>query len=78
MPKRAFASVLGWPGWCRSGKTEQDALEALLAYRDRYPVVATEAGLVLPAAPELHVVEQEGTTTTTFGAPDRRSVHDGR
>lgn len=74
-PKRAFASVLGWPGWCRSAKTEGDAVEALLSYRDRYAVVAAEAGLVLPDDPELHVVErQEGTGTTSFGAPDRRSA----
>ncbi|MCU1692239.1 MAG: hypothetical protein JWM64_1330 [Frankiales bacterium] len=75
--KRAFASVLGWPGWCRAGKTEQDAVEALLAYRDRYAVVAEEAGLALPADPELHVVERlDGTTTMSFGAPDRRSEHE--
>lgn len=75
--KRAFASALGWPGWCRSGKTEQDALEALLSSRDRYAVVATEAGLLLPEDPELHVVERvAGTTTTTFGAPDVPSVHE--
>ncbi|MCW2779029.1 MAG: hypothetical protein JWN17_2754 [Frankiales bacterium] len=69
--KRAFASALGWPGWCRPGRDEAAALEALLAYRDRYDVVAREAGLVLPADPELHVVERlEGTATTAFGAPD--------
>ena len=77
VPKRAFASALSWPGWCRSGKTEQDALEALLAYRDRYAVVVAEAGLLLSGEPELHVVERSvGTTTTTFGAPDVRSVHE--
>jgi hypothetical protein len=76
-PKKAFASALEWSGWCRSGKTEEAALEALLAYRDRYAVVVAEAGLALPADVELHVVERlPGTGTTTFGAPDRRSAHE--
>ncbi|MCW2605890.1 MAG: hypothetical protein JWO60_583 [Frankiales bacterium] len=76
-PKRAFASALGWPGWCRSGKTEEEAVEALLACRDRYDVVAREAGLLLPGDVELHVVERlPGTATTTFGAPDARSAHE--
>lgn len=29
--KRAFAVSLDWPGWCRSAKTEDTALEALVA-----------------------------------------------
>jgi hypothetical protein len=75
--KKVFASALGWPGWCRPGRTEQDAVEVLAAYRDRYAVVAAEAGLALPDEVELHVVERlPGTTTTTFGAPDVRSAHE--
>ena len=75
--RKAFASVLGWPGWCRPGRTEQAALEALLAYRDRYAVVAEEAGLTVPASPDLHVVERlPGNGTTSFGAPDRRSAYE--
>ncbi|MGH2773763.1 MAG: hypothetical protein ACRDIU_11590 [Actinomycetota bacterium] len=27
--KRVFAGAVDWPGWCRSGKDEQEALEAL-------------------------------------------------
>lgn len=70
-PKRAFASALGWPGWSRGGRTEEDALEALLSYRDRYDAVVREAGLVLPAQPELHVVDRlPGNRTTEFGAPN--------
>ena len=33
--KRAFASAAGWPGWSRSGKTEEAALETLSAYAIR-------------------------------------------
>ncbi len=75
--KKAFASALGWPGWCRAGRTEQAAVEELLAYRDRYAVVASRAGLLLPDDVDLHVVERSpGTTTTTFGAPDVRSARE--
>src|SRR4029077_7772825 len=48
-PKRSFASALDWPGWCRSGRTPGEALEAVAAYADRYAAVASTAGLRLPA-----------------------------
>jgi hypothetical protein len=70
--KRVFASALSWPGWCRSGKTEEAALEALAAYVPRYAVVAKEAGLPFPGgvADAVEVVERiPGTATTDFGAP---------
>ena len=31
-PKRTFAFAVDWPGWCRAGKDEALALEALVAY----------------------------------------------
>jgi predicted RNase H-like HicB family nuclease len=68
--KKVFASVADWPGWCRAGKTEEAALDALGAYRDRYAPVAAAAGLTLPTAPEFRVVERlPGNATTDFGAP---------
>ena len=30
-PKKVFATAMDWPGWCRAGKTEELALEALAA-----------------------------------------------
>jgi hypothetical protein len=71
--KRAFACALDWPGWCRSGRGEDGALEALVAYGHRYaPVV----GGLRPRfeAPSdvagLEVVERlTGDATTDFGAP---------
>ncbi len=30
--KRTFAGAIDWPGWCRSGKDEELALQALLDY----------------------------------------------
>jgi hypothetical protein len=72
--KRVFAGSFDWPGWGRFdkgfGKGEEGALEALAAYRDRYAVVADEAGLKLPAKVEFQVVERlPGDGTTDFGAP---------
>jgi len=70
--KRVFACAVDWPGWCRSGKTEEAALETLAAYAPRYTVVADQAGISFPAslADALDVVERlSGSATTDFGAP---------
>jgi hypothetical protein len=70
--KRVFACVVDWPGWCRSGKDEQQALEALAAYRPRYARVAKLARLELPASTweRFEVVEQrQGSAGTDFGVP---------
>ena len=70
--KRVFAAAVDWPGWCRSGKDEAGALEALAAAAPRYAVVAKAAGLELPAEPSFEVVERvEGDATTEFGAPGK-------
>jgi hypothetical protein len=69
--KRTFASAAGWPGWCRSGKDEHAALEALAAYAPRYAVVAKLAGVPFAAgSPAFKVVERlAGNATTDYGAP---------
>ena len=59
--KRVVASAQEWPGWCRSGKGEAEALEALAAYAERYAPVAKEAGVTFPSvdgAEALEVVER--------------------
>jgi hypothetical protein len=62
---RSFACALDWPGWARSGRGDEAAIEALAAYSARGD------GLRLPARCELTVVERvRGTGTTDFGAPD--------
>ena len=72
-PKRAFASALDWPGWARSGRGEEEALEALVAYGPRYAAVAKRARIAFkpPATSRgLTVVERlAGGGTTDFGAP---------
>jgi hypothetical protein len=71
--KRSFAVALDWPGWCRHGRNEADALEALLAYGPKYSSVlkGTRLGFVAPKGlEELVVVERlRGNATTDFGAP---------
>lgn len=68
--KKTFACALDWPGWCRSGKTEEDALDWLTSYADRYEPVAALAGVRFPkSATKLKVVERvPGSATTDFGA----------
>lgn len=68
--KKVFASALDFPGWSRSGRTEADAVEALVAYAPRFAVVATTAGVALPGDFSVDVVERlTGNATTDFGAP---------
>lgn len=77
--RRTFAWALDWPGWCRSGRDEAAALEALAAYRHRYLAVAVLAGEGLPAvsASRLAVVERlPGSMTTDFGAPGSIGARD--
>ena len=68
--KRVFASALEWPGWSRSGRSEDDALESLASYLDRYRQVLRRAQLTTPDADDLVVTERlPGDMTTDFGAP---------
>jgi hypothetical protein len=78
--KRAFATAVGWPGWSRSGKTEELALAALVDYAPRYAVVARQAGETIGVADLVVVERSAGGPTTDFGVPsairelDRRPV----
>ena len=70
--KKTFASALDWPGWSRSAKTEEEAVERLLDYAVRYAPVAKAAGLDFPDAFEAQVVERsKGGSGTDFGVPSR-------
>ena len=68
--KKVFASALDWPGWSRSAKTEEAAVESLLAYAARYAPVIERAGLALPTSFAVEVAEEAtGGSGTDFGVP---------
>jgi hypothetical protein len=75
--KRVFASAINWPGWCRTARSPELAIEALADYAARYRPVAVRAGLTLPTGEFVVVDEVIGTSTTDFGAPDRPTASDG-
>lgn len=72
--KRTFAGALEWPGWCRAGRDEAAALQALVEMGPPYARILHSAGIKfqLPAAvSDFVVVERlEGNATTDFGAPN--------
>jgi hypothetical protein len=74
-PKKTFASAIDWPGWSRSAKTDELAIEALLAYAPRFAPVVEAAEFALPAAFDVEIRERaDGGSGTDFGVPSR--VHD--
>jgi hypothetical protein len=80
-PKKSFATAVDWPGWSRSGKTEELAIEALVAYADRYAAVARLAGEAFDPSSTLDVdvVERNsGGGGTEFGVPSLVSGPDRR
>ncbi len=77
--KRVFASAADWPGWSRSGKTDEAAIEALVTYAPRYAPVAKLAGFELPESIDVDVIERnEGGGGTDFGVPSRVTEADAR
>ena len=85
--KRTFAVAIDWPGWARSGRTEDDALDALARYAARYAKVAQKGKQTFDPpknADDFDVVERlKGGAGTDFGVPgelptaDKRAI-DGR
>ncbi|MDL2334774.1 MAG: hypothetical protein QFC55_01915, partial [Chloroflexota bacterium] len=70
--KKTFASAVDWPGWSRGGKTEDEALDNLLAYDERYAAAIgiPDNKLGPRARAQIEVVERlTGNATTDFGAP---------
>lgn len=72
--KKVFAGSVKWPGWCRFGRDEASAIQALMDYAPRYwrDINDTKLGFVLPETQtDFTVVESvDGNATTDFGAPD--------
>jgi hypothetical protein len=68
-----FAAALDWPGWCRRGKGDEAALEALRSYAPRYAAVVGPDFILS----DLEVVGAvAGGATTDFGAPGARGPWD--
>lgn len=80
--KRVFAGAIEWPGWCRSGRDEASALQALYETGPRYARVLRSARLGFQPAisvSDLVVVERlKGSKTTDFGAPDAHPSADAK
>ena len=77
--KRVFAGAVAWPGWSRSGKTEDLALEVLMAYAPRYAEVVKGSRPAFRLPTKLRVVERlRGDATTDFGAPSQTPKADRR
>lgn len=75
--KKVFVWAVEWPGWCRSAKTEELALDALADYATRYEVVAEKAGLRFPQPDAFDISERlPGSASTDFGVPGAISEWD--
>jgi hypothetical protein len=80
--KRVFAGALEWPGWCRGGRDEDLALEALAAYGHRFAHVVRRRvpGFRVPdGTGDLMIFERlTGNATTDFGASSKTPAIDRR
>jgi hypothetical protein len=80
--KRVFAGATDWPGWCRSGRDQEAALQALLDYGPRYARVlrGMQLGFQTPTDESAFVIVErlKGNTTTDFGAPGVAPSSDAR
>ena len=84
--KRTFACAVDWLGWCRSGRDEASALEALLAAGPRYAraIASARVGFEGPrSVAEFAVVGRpKGNASTDYGVPgavqdaDERAMSD--
>ena len=78
-PKKVFVSALDWPGLARGAKTEDLAVEALVAHLPRYAKVARKAGERFdPHDLDIEVVSRAtGDAGSAFGIPSLVAPEDG-
>ncbi len=71
--KKTIACALDWLGYFRVGKSEDEALEALLAYGERYAKIMHAGGIDFQAPNSLAdlniITKHKGNATTDFGSP---------
>ncbi len=75
--KKVCAIAADYPGWCRSAKTEEAAIESLLAYGPRYAAAVPSVNIPDPTRYEI-VERLEGNASTDFGGPGVISQADER
>ena len=79
--KKVFATAVNWPGWCRSGRDEASAMQALLDAGPRYARLLRGTNLAFDApksSDAFYIIERvAGNATTDFGAPDKLITSDG-
>jgi hypothetical protein len=80
--QRVIVGVIEWPGWCRSGKDEKSALQALYEYGERYARVVGLQGIrfQIPSDVSGFIVSEwlVGNATTDFGAPAVQLAREGQ
>ena len=78
--KKVFATAVNWPGWCRSGRDEASAMQALLDTGPRYARLLHRSNLAFDPPQSIeafHIIERvAGNATTDFGAPDKLIASD--
>jgi len=71
--KKTIVGAVDWPGWCRSGRDEKTALQAMIDYGTRYAQVLQCGEIKFQPPTDLSsfvVAERlDGNATTDFGAP---------
>ncbi len=70
--KKVFATAVDWPGWSRSAKSREEALDRLVEYGPRYKDALGKAAekLILPkSAGDMDVVASIGNKNADFGVP---------
>jgi hypothetical protein len=77
-PKKVFVSALDWPGLARAGKTEDLAVESLVAHLPRYAKVAHKAGERFdPHDLDIAVVSRTaGDSGSAYGIPSLVAAQD--
>jgi hypothetical protein len=72
--KKTFACAIDWPGWCRSGPTEEAAIQTLLSYAPRYRAIVTYTNIEFGSPKEVSnftIIDRiKGNYATDYGVPD--------
>jgi len=74
--KKVFAAAIDWPGWARSGRDEENTLEALASYLARYAPVVRRAGLATPSNAFVVTERIAGSSATDFGVLEKVTAAD--